>query len=103
MFHFAAMPTSYETKNVNIALQLLRAIVPSPQVCGDPSPPRMALRVMLPHITDSPALVEFWTIATNKHRLAHQACISPYLSIVAHLKRVGVEIDAANDLHSGRP
>ncbi|WP_267386554.1 hypothetical protein [Sphingomonas sp. GC_Shp_3] len=96
------MPSRYDTTNVNVALQVLRAIVPSSQVQGDPTSLRLALRVILTHITDCPALVEFWTIATNKHRLAHQACIQPYLAIVARLKQAGFAIDAENDLHSGR-
>jgi hypothetical protein len=96
------MPSRYETKNVNIALQVLRAIVPSSHIQGDRTPLRLALRVILTHMTDSPALVEFWTIATNEHRLAHQACIQPYLAIVARLKQAGFAIDAENDLHSGR-
>ena len=66
------MPSRYEIKNVNIALQVLRTIVPSSQVEGDPTYLRLALRVILTHVTDSRALVEFWNIATNKQRLAHQ-------------------------------
>lgn len=57
--HRSARPSRYQTKTVNIALQVLRAILPSSQMAGDPTSLRMALRVMLPHITDSPALVEF--------------------------------------------
>lgn len=96
------MPSRHETKTVNVALQVLRTIVPTSLVTGDDKPLRLALRVILPHAADSPALVEFWNHATNKHKPIHETCIQPYLAIVAHLKRAGFTIDADNDLHSGR-
>lgn len=96
------MPSRYENTTVNVALQVLRTIVPTSLVAGDEKPLRLALRVILPHAADNPAVVEFWQYATNRYKPINETCIGPYLAIVAGLKCDGFTIDAENDLYSGR-
>lgn len=96
------MPSRYETNNVNIALQELRATGKAGESVGGKVAVRLALRVLLEHLPRTPSLVVLWTIFDNPAFPTWLGCRASYQMIVTQLQRAGLAIDAENDLHSDR-
>jgi hypothetical protein len=90
------MPTRYETKLVNLALQVLRAAKDGADQIGGKVAVRLALRVLLDHLPSAPSLVEFWTIYDNPAYPTWPACRASYEMIVKQLQRAGFAIGAEN-------
>jgi hypothetical protein len=91
------MPSRYETKIVNYALNVLRSAGASKGVVIDEKMAvRLALRVLLEHLTSTPSPVEFWTIYENPAFPTWPACRASYEMIVKQMERAGFTIDAEN-------
>jgi hypothetical protein len=93
------MAGRFDTTTVNIALTVLRAVLPR---CANHNvgtiEVRLALRVLRRHVPDCEALTTFWLQATSAARHPWESGHQAYSDIVGSLKRAGLAIMEENDV-----
>jgi len=83
----------HESIIINLALQVLQkaAYEPAGAELGQ-LPVRLALRVLMPFVSDRKPLGDFWTEFTKGQRLAWESCHPAYGRIKASLETVGWQV-----------
>jgi hypothetical protein len=95
---FREMSRRFDTATINLALSILRGVLPhcARNNVGTPAV-RLALRVLHRHVGD--ITLEFWQHASSEACHPWQSGHQPYATMVARLREAGWEIEPVNLLY----